>query len=170
MISTTPWDSSVRRCTTSAAAPRLSASATYRWPSVLAPFRAKKTPPGTTSRESVWYVPNVLPTCVPPISPPPVASRSSRRVSFIRLVEPVALVGRYAPVNDHGLGDLLPHRGCGEVAVVQRPVVLAARVVRLAHHHEHRELGVDSGEEADVRRPYVQRVLTVDGNLRRPGL
>src|SRR6266851_621211 len=145
MISTTPWDSSVRRCTTSAAAPRLSASAMNRWPSVLAPFRAKKTPPGTTSRESVWYVPNVLPTWVPPISPPPVASRSSRRVSFIRLVEPLGLVGRYAPVDDHRLGDLLPDRRRCEVAVVERPIAIAPGHVRLAHDHDHRELRVVGG-------------------------
>src|SRR5229473_7720719 len=148
MTSTTPWASSVRRSTTSAAAPRPSASAMNRWPSILPPRSAKNTPPCCTSRESVWKVPKVFPTWVPPISPPPVASRSSRRVNFIRLsVELEASVGRYAPVDDQLLGDLLPDGRGRQVAVIERPVLIATGVVRLTHHDEHRELGVLCGQE-----------------------
>src|SRR6202022_3490739 len=154
---------------------------------------------------------------VPPISPPPVASRSSRRVSFIRLsvkrcttapgiqrkpewsgspnysgvpqtrcfaspyfatefftceIEDFTglLVRSYAPVDHHLLRDLLPDGRGGQVAVVERPVVVAARVVRLAHHHDHRELGVLGGKEPHERGPDVGRLLPVDPGLGSSGL
>src|SRR2546428_10103749 len=157
MISTTPWASSVRRSTTSAAAPRPSASEMNRWPSILPPRSAKNTPPCCTSRESAWKVPKVFPTWVPPISPPPVASRSSRRVNFIRLsVELEALVGRYAPVDDQLLGDLLPDWRGGQVAVVERPVVIAAGIVRLAHPPEHPGLWCLGGQAGHEGWPTAQ--------------
>src|SRR5258708_5865297 len=218
MISTTPCASSVRLSTTSAAAPRPSASAMKRCPSVLPPRSAKNTPPCTTWRESVWYVSNVFPTWVPRISPPPVASSSSRSVNLICVSVkreasstrswirpsgaearihfgriPIAmlrvttlcnrafftceiddftgfLVGRNAPVDDDGLGDLLPDGSGGQIAVVQGPIRFAAWVVRLAHDDQHRELWVLGGEEADVRSPDVERVLAVDRNLWRARL
>src|SRR6202165_3276484 len=141
MISTTPWDSSVRRWTTS--------DADRYWA-----IRQVERKPELFGRPPV----NML------------ASSCFATEFFSCEIEDftgfVALVGRYAPVNDHGLGDVLPDGRCGKVAVVQRPVVLAACVVRLAHHHDHRELGVDGGQEAHVRRPDVQRGITIYMNLR----
>src|SRR5438309_1585404 len=58
-------------------------------------------------------------------------------------------VGRYAPVDDQLLGDLLPDGRGRQVAVIERPVLIATGVVRLTHNHEHRELGVLCGQEAD---------------------
>src|SRR3989475_1779372 len=60
------------------------------------------------------------------------------------------LVRGYAPVEDDRLGDLLPHRRGGQVAVVQSPVRAAAGVMRLAHDDDHRELRVLGGKETDV--------------------
>src|SRR6266705_3187892 len=89
-----PVGMSVLRSTTTAAAPRAIASLTNSAPSISWPRSAKKTPPDFTSRESVWKVENVSPTWVPPTSPPPVASRISRRLSFMPLQsEPFLLHG-----------------------------------------------------------------------------
>src|SRR2546421_488729 len=94
---------SVFRSPTAAAAPRAIASLTNSAPSISWPRSAKKTPPVFTSRESVWKVENVSPTWVPPTSPPPVASRISRRLSFMPLQsEPFLL---YGPTNTKWSGN-----------------------------------------------------------------
>src|SRR5260370_41060059 len=82
----------------------------------------------------------------------------------------VFLVGRYAPVEDDRLGDLLPDGSGGQIAVVQGPIRCAAWIVGLAHDDQHRELWVLGGKETDVRRPDVERVLAVDGDLCRSRL
>src|SRR5713101_9236182 len=89
----------------------------------------------------------------------------ARNLGRDTLVELLARVWCYVPVDDHGLGDLLPDRPGGDVAVVERPVAVAAGGVRLADHHQHGELGVLGGQEADERSPDVLRVLAVDGDL-----
>src|SRR5213593_3903243 len=92
----------------------------------------------------------------------PRSPRGSRGASAAcPAIEPLAGVGRYAPVDDYGLRDLLPDRGGCEVAVVEGPVVLAAGDVRLADDHDHREARVLRGQETDERSPHVQRVLAV---------
>src|SRR5439155_23266915 len=81
-------------------------------------------------------------------------------------VEPLVRVGCYAPVEDDGLGDLLPDGLGGHVAVVEGPVLVAAREVRLAHDDHHREARMLSWKEPDERRPHIQRVAAVDRDLR----
>ena len=74
------------------------------------------------------------------------------------------------PVDDERLRDFLPDGLGGHVPVVQGPVAIASRVVRLADHDQHREAWVLRRQESDERGPDILRVLAVDGDLRSAGL
>src|SRR5437667_8274889 len=69
-------------------------------------------------------------------------------------------VGCYVPVDDERLRDFLPDGLGGHVPVVQGPVAIASRVVRLADHDQHREAWVLRRQESDERGPDIDRKST----------
>src|SRR4051794_4595225 len=146
------------RSTTSAAAPRCTASGAKSWPSTLKPGTQKKSVPGVTARLSYASASTSTAGAPSPIR--------SRRVTGGESSAGSGASGRRDPqVRQRERDDLLEGRRGHQAAV--------DLALRLVDHHGHEQARIAGRCEADERREVLRlRVAAVDrvGLLRRAGL